>query len=109
MSGGDTMKVALEARIQAERMHTDRVWDRRSRNPQVGEHWMATRRHATGRCQQMLRWIGILGDKELHSVTNASENKHAVAVSLRERRPMDKFIFTGSRGADGPDPSIESN
>jgi len=38
----------------------------------------------------MLRWTGILRNRELHAVANASENESSVAVTLRERGLTDK-------------------
>jgi len=39
---------------------------------------------------RMLQWIGILGDNELHTVANASENEGSTTINLRERRPTDE-------------------
>jgi len=59
------------------------------RSSQLGEHRVATAIRDVPKLPgaQMLRWTGILRGKELHSVTDTSENDHAIAVSLRECRP----------------------
>jgi len=39
---------------------------------------------------RMLQWTDILGDSELYTVANASENEHSTIINLRGRRLTDE-------------------
>jgi len=93
MAAGDPIENALETRSQAERLQADRVWVQEPRSPGVHElssvKWLQLLGDVA-ELARMLQWTGILGDTELHTIANTSENEHSATVNLRERRPMDE-------------------